>query len=95
MIVSMAIAVFPVYLSPMINSLCPLPMGTKQSTDFNPVYIGSVTDYLGIIPGAFNSTLLLYDSLTGPLPSMGFPKASKTLPSIPIPIGTSTIAPVL
>jgi hypothetical protein len=55
----MAIAVFPVYLSPIISSLYPLPIGTKQSTDFNPVYMGSVTDYLGIIPGAFNSTLLL------------------------------------
>lgn len=68
---SIAIAVFPVYLSPMINSLCPLPMGTKQSTAFNPVYMGSETDYLGIIPGAFNSTLLLLSELTGPNPSMG------------------------
>jgi hypothetical protein len=58
-IVSIAIAVFPVYLSPIINSLCPLPIGTKQSTAFKPVYIGSWTLFLGIIPGAFNSTLLL------------------------------------
>lgn len=70
-------------------------MGTKQSTHFKPVYIGSDTDYLGIIPGAFNSILLLYLQSTGPLPSMGLPKASKTLPSIPSPMGTSTIAPVL
>jgi hypothetical protein len=55
--VSTATAVFPVYLSPMINSLYPLPIGTKQSTAFNPVYIGSLTDYLGIIPGALISTL--------------------------------------
>jgi len=95
MMVSMAIAVFPVYLSPMINSLYPLPIGTKQSTDFNPVCIGSLTDYLGIIPGAFNSILLLYWALTGPFPSIGFPKASNTLPSISSPIGTSTIDPVL
>lgn len=95
MMVSMAIAVFPVYLSPIISSLCPLPMGTKQSTDFNPVYMGSNTDYLGIIPGAFNSTLLLSTALTGPFPSMGLPKASNTLPSIPSPMGTSTMAPVL
>lgn len=59
--VSKAIAVLPVYLSPIINSLYPLPIGTKQSTDFKPVYIGSFTDYLGIIPGAFNSILLLLD----------------------------------
>jgi len=55
--VSTATAVFPVYLSPIINSLYPLPIGTKQSTAFNPVYIGSLTDYLGIIPGALISTL--------------------------------------
>jgi len=60
MIVSIAIAVLPVYLSPMINSLCPLPIGTKQSTAFNPVYIGSWTDFLGIIPGALTSTLILF-----------------------------------
>jgi len=56
-IVSIATAVFPVYLSPIINSLCPLPIGTKQSTDLSPVYIGSCTDFLGIIPGALISTL--------------------------------------
>jgi len=55
--VSTATAVFPVYLSPIINSLYPLPIGTKQSTAFKPVYIGSLTDYLGIIPGALISTL--------------------------------------
>jgi hypothetical protein len=56
----MAIAVLPVYLSPMISSLYPLPIGTKASTDFNPVNIGSCTDFLGMIPGAFNSTLYLF-----------------------------------
>jgi hypothetical protein len=75
----MAIAVFPknkikfikpVCLSPMINSLCPLPIGTKQSTAFNPVYIGSCTDFLGMIPGAFNSILLLSVDLIGPKPSI-------------------------
>jgi hypothetical protein len=95
MIVSIAMAVLPVYLSPMINSLYPLPIGTKQSTALRPVYIGSCTDFLGIIPGAFNSILLLYSVLTGPSPSMGLPKASKTLPNISFPMGTSTIAPVL
>jgi len=34
-------------------------------------------------------------SLTGPKPSMGLPRASKTLPNISSPMGTSTIAPVL
>lgn len=93
--VSIATAVFPVCLSPIINSLYPLPIGTKQSTDLRPVYIGSCTDFLGIIPGALISTLFLSLDLTGPRPSIAFPRASKTLPNIPSPIGTSTIAPVL
>jgi len=88
-------AVLPVCLSPMINSLYPLPIGTKQSTNLIPVYMGSCTDYLGIIPGALISTLPLADDLMGPLPSMGFPRASKTLPKRPSPMGTSTMAPVL
>lgn len=91
----MAIAVFPVYLSPIISSLWPLPIGTKASTDFNPVNIGSCTDFLGIIPGAFNSTLYLFYDLRAPFPSIGLPRASNTLPNISIPIGTSTMAPVL
>lgn len=57
--------------------------------------MGSWTDFLGIIPGAFNSILLLYAPLTGPFPSIGLPRASKTLPNISSPMGTSTIAPVL
>jgi len=32
---------------------------TKESTDFKPVCIGSCTDFLGMIPGAFNSILCL------------------------------------
>lgn len=94
-IVSIAMAVFPVCLSPIISSLCPLPIGTKQSTDLSPVYIGSFTDCLGMIPGALISTLFLSVVLTGPSPSMGFPNGSKTLPNISSPIGTSTMAPVL
>ena len=93
--VSTATAVFPVYLSPIINSLYPLPIGTKQSTAFNPVYIGSCTDFLGIIPGALISILFLSLVLTAPNPSIGLPRASNTLPNISSPIGTSTIAPVL
>ena len=88
-------AVFPVCLSPIINSHCPLPIGTNPSTAFNPVCIGSFTDFLGIIPGAFIYTLDLFVVLTGPRPSIGLPKASKTRPNISSPIGTSTIAPVL
>ena len=93
--VSTATAVFPVCLSPIINSLYPLPIGTKQSTAFKPVYIGSWTDFLGIIPGALISILFLSLVLTAPKPSIGLPRASNTLPNISSPIGTSTIAPVL
>merc|ERR1712121_580998 len=53
----MATAVLPVCLSPMINSLWPLPMGTKLSTALIPVCMGSLTDCLGMIPGAFRPTL--------------------------------------
>ena len=93
--VSIAIAVLPVCLSPMISSLCPLPTGIKESIAFKPVCIGSLTDSRGIIPGAFVSTLDLLTFFRGPLPSIGFPKASTTLPNNPLPIGTSTIDPVL
>lgn len=91
----MATAVFPVYLSPIISSLYPLPTGTSASTALSPVCIGSWTDFLGIIPGALTSTFLLYLVLIGPSPSIGLPRASKTLPNISSPTGTSTIIPVL
>ena len=88
-------AVFPVCLSPIISSLCPLPTGMSESIAFNPVCIGSLTDSLGIIPGALVSTLDLLTFLRAPLPSIGLPSASTTLPKRPLPIGTSTIEPVL
>ena len=93
---SIATAVFPVCLSPIINSRCPLPTGTKLSIDFNPVCIGSLTDFLGIIPGAFTSTLLLFTPLSKtPFPSIGLPNPSTTLPNSSFPTGVSTIEPVL
>ena len=79
----------------MINSLWPLPIGINESIAFKPVCIGSWTDCLGIMPGAFVSTLALLTFFNAPLPSIGFPKASTTLPSNPFPAGTSTIEPVL
>ena len=96
MIVSIATAVFPVCLSPIISSLWPLPIGTKLSTDFKPDCIGSLTDFLGIIPGALTSTRLRFTPLSKfPLPSIGFPNPSTTLPKSSLPTGVSTIAPVL
>jgi hypothetical protein len=73
----------------------PLPTGTKQSTALRPVYIGSWTDCLGIIPGALTSTNCLLEDLMGPFPSMGFPRGSTTLPISSSPMGTSTMVPVL
>ena len=79
----------------MINSLCPLPTGMRESIDFKPVCMGSLTDCLGIIPGAFTSTLFLSLDEIGPLPSIGFPSPSTTLPKSSLPTETSTIALVL
>ena len=50
----------------------------------------------GIIPGAFISTLFLLTALSkAPLPSIGLPKPSTTLPNNSFPTRVSTIAPVL
>ena len=50
----------------------------------------------GIIPGALTSTLLFLILLSSaPLPSIGFPNPSTTLPNNSFPTGVSTIAPVL
>ena len=70
-------------------------MGISESIAFNPVCIGSLTDFLGIIPGAFTSTRLFSVDSIGPLPSIGLPSESTTLPNKPFPTGTSTIEPVL
>ena len=62
----------------------------------SPVIIGSWTDFLGIIPGALTSTLVRLALLgIGPLPSIGFPNPSTTLPSNSFPTWTSTIDFVL
>ena len=94
-IVSIITAVLPVCLSPIINSLCPLPIGIKLSIALIPVCIGSCTDFLGIIPGALSSALLIFTFLSGPFPSIGFPNPSTTLPKRDSPVGTSTIDWVL
>ena len=60
-----------IFYIPIISSLYPLPIGTRESTHLIPVYIGSLTDCLGIIPGAFTSTLALVVVLSGPRPSIG------------------------
>mmetsp|Transcript_10325 Transcript_10325/g.26895 ORF Transcript_10325/g.26895 Transcript_10325/m.26895 type:complete len:249 (+) Transcript_10325:1766-2512(+) len=78
----------------MISSRWPRPMGTRASTAFIPVNRGSRTDWRDTIPGALTSTRLLRTLFKGPLPSMGWPRASSTRPRLPGPMGTFTICPV-
>ena len=61
---------------------------------FQPTCIGSLTDCLGIIPGALRPTRNRWLDVIGPAPSIGLPKASTTRPKSSVPTGTSTMAPV-
>ena len=55
MIVSIAIAVLPVWRSPMISSRWPRPIGIIASIALMPVCSGSVTGWRWTTPGALNS----------------------------------------
>src|SRR5215204_2084221 len=55
MMVSMAIAVLPVWRSPMISSRWPRPIGIMASMAFRPVWSGSFTGWRWTTPGALNS----------------------------------------
>ncbi len=88
MIVSIAIAVFPVWRSPMISSRCPRPIGIIESTALMPVCIGSVTGWRCTTPGALNSAGRVSSVLTSPLPSSGLPSGSTIRPSSASPTGT-------
>ena len=55
MIVSIAIAVLPVWRSPMISSRWPRPIGIIASIAFSPVCIGCLTGWRWTTPGALNS----------------------------------------
>lgn len=57
---------YPVCRSPIISSRWPRPMGTRLSTALIPVCMGSRTEILGIIPGAFNPTRLRSLAPSGP-----------------------------
>ena len=94
-IVSIAIAVLPVCLSPIISSLCPLPIGVKASIAVKPVCNGSHTDFLVTIPGATLSIGLVFEQTISPLPSIGTPVGSIILPSKASPTGTEAILPVV
>jgi hypothetical protein len=56
MMVSSATAVLPVWRSPMSSSRWPRPMGIIVSMALMPVYMGSVTDWRAMTPGAMRST---------------------------------------
>src|SRR5215207_1343669 len=90
MIVSIAIAVFPVWRSPMINSRWPRPIGIIESIAFSPVCIGSFTGWRWITPGALNSAGRVSEVLTSPLSSSGRPSGSTRRPSSSSPTGISS-----
>src|SRR6188508_1020891 len=56
MIVSMAMAVLPVWRSPMISSRWPRPIGMSASIALMPVWTGVSTDLRTMTPGAIRST---------------------------------------
>jgi len=80
MIVSIAIVVLPVCLSQIINSLCPLPIGTIVSIALTPVASGTFTDFLVITPGATSSIGKTVFVEISHFPSIGVPRLSTTLP---------------
>ena len=94
MIVSIAMAVLPVWRSPMISSRWPRPIGIIESIALMPVCIGSCTDLRAMMPGALISTLRESLVPIGPLPSIGWPSALTTRPISASPTGTCAILPV-
>ncbi len=95
MMVSTAMAVLPVWRSPMINSRWPRPMGIMASMALIPVWSGSFTGSRKITPGALRSRGISYSSpLIGPLPSIGSPNVLITRPHIPSPTLMEAILPV-
>ena len=95
MIVSMAIAVLPVWRSPMISSRWPRPIGISASMALMPVWTGVSTDWRTMTPGAMRSTGRVFVVSIGPLSSSGLPSGSTTRPSSAWPTGTSTTRPVV
>ncbi len=69
-------------------------MGIIVSMALMPVFIGSVTDWRAITPGARRSTGKNLSVLMGPLSSMGCPSAFTTRPISASPTGTDIILPV-
>ena len=94
MIVSMAMAVLPVWRSPMISSRWPRPIGIMASMALMPVCSGSLTGARSMTPGARRSTGRNSVVAIGPLPSIGWPSALTTRPTSASPTGTSMMRAV-
>ena len=94
MIVSIAIAVLPVWRSPMISSRWPRPIGIIESIALRPVCIGSSTPWRWTTPGALNSAGRDSEALISPLSSSGRPSGSTRRPSISSPTGICRSSPV-
>ena len=94
MMVSTAMAVFPVWRSPMISSRWPRPMGIMESMALMPVCSGSL--HVLAVDHARRRGLDGPEPFgrMGPLPSRGCPRGLTTRPSRASPTGTSTIRPV-
>src|ERR1700754_1731185 len=90
MIVSTAIAVLPVWRSPMISSRWPRPIGIIPSIALMPVCIGSFTGWRWTTPGALNSAGRNSVVLISPLPSSGWPSGDTIRPSSASPTGISS-----
>ena len=71
MMVSMAMAVLPVWRSPISSSRWPRPMLTMASMALMPVSSGSRTGFRSTTPGAMRSMGPYSLVAMGPLPSMG------------------------
>ncbi len=93
--VSIRIAVFPVWRSPIISSRWPLPIGIMASIALIPVCRGSFTGCLSTMLGVEPSMYLKSSVTIVPFPSIGWPKAFTTRPNKALPTGTCTILPVV
>ena len=74
MMVSSAMAVLPVWRSPMISSRWPRPIGIMPSMALMPVCSGCLTRWRSMTPGAMRSIGFVLSVAIGPLPSMGWPE---------------------
>ena len=92
--VSIAIAVLPVWRSPRISSRWPRPTGMSASITMRPVWRGTVTGERSMMGGEGRSMGRRLPEATGPLPSSGRPSGSMTRPSSPSPTATSMTRPV-